>query len=348
MKITRSTTSNGNIYPEAYDYLRSLPNVALHHTEHDNLRHPLAIYNMSLKRVVNAFSTVLDENDKLSEINRNEDEEPLPTISFPTLVMAQTELLESLLAHIDDCYQILMALYSPVIPKKPGEFAEQWLTRAKHPTVSNFKHLVKSYRDSFAPIVNRIKHEHGRIRGIWMYNPNEYISGYFLENVDKNGIVGPDLKFHNGNKAISLNRDLRYHFTHLYETDHFFAEAIVKAISKTYDFTFPTPMRVEEKSENIEQAAERIHKLPFLFFPDEVGKPTPTVLFHKENGEAELSLNTMSIIHAPNVTKMRVIVAYEGDGVTREWRVPYPDFASDLRGNLVGVNARVFNPKTDT
>jgi hypothetical protein len=336
MKIVRSIAQDGNVYPSVYNYLSSLPTTVLHHTDHD-LRHPLGIYGVSLIRVTNAFSDVLDEYAKLSEVPISEDGGLIH--NYTSLVTAQTELLSSLQAHIDDSYLILKALHPPI--KKSVIFADKWLAEAKHPSASNYIHLIKPYRDSFAPIVSKIKHEHGRLRAIWMYNPTGlHIGGYFLEGVDKSGTLGPDMRFHGGNTAISLNRDLRYHFAYLYVIDYRLMEAIITALRKTYNYTFPPSIRVEKNSEHIERVAERINQLPFIFFQDEVSKPTPIVLFHKDKGDAELTLHVNSAIKASGpIGQTRVKISYESDGVAKSWKLIYP---SEDPFQL-GLRARILN-----
>jgi hypothetical protein len=219
--LSYTVAQRGNLYPEAYNCLHSLPDIAIQHGDH-GLRHPLGIYSISLQRVIQAFKDVLAENDKVYYAPLKED----GSIDFNTdlLLKAQQELLDALMAHIDDCYHILKALYpaSRRTKTKPEPFADKWLEEAKHPTVARFKHLIKPYRDTFAPIVNRMKHEHGILRALLMrnfdqpQNAQQRIVGYFVEGVDKHGTVGPDIKIHGKARAISFHRDLRYHFVHLY------------------------------------------------------------------------------------------------------------------------------------
>lgn len=326
MQLSYSISQRGNLYPAIYNCLRSLPDSVLQHTDH-GLRHPLAIYNISLRRITRAFQDILDENDKVYQASIKDDGEV--DIDTRLLAKAQQELLESLLAHIDDGYQILRSLYPSSRLEKPIPFADRWLEQAKHPTVGKFKHLVKPYRDTFAPIVNRIKHEHGRLKTIIMrneeqlYDPYQRIIGYFVEGVDKKGSVGPDPKIHNGHHAISLHRDLRYHFVHLYVVDHFLTNAVVDAVIKTYDIHLPASAYFDMPSPEIKGIAERIFRLPFLFFFNEVGKPTPTVALSESNGHAEVSLDSANPVKAVYINKVRIHLQYDGDGVTRAWRLAY-------------------------
>jgi hypothetical protein len=67
MQLLLNVTQQGNLYPSVYNCLCSLPDCALHHSEH-GLRHPLGIYSLSLGRVIQAFKVVLDENDKIYQV----------------------------------------------------------------------------------------------------------------------------------------------------------------------------------------------------------------------------------------------------------------------------------------
>jgi hypothetical protein len=326
MRLSCSISQHGNLYPAVYNCLSSLPDSVLQYKDH-GLRHPLGIYNISLGRITRAFQDVLDENDKVYRALIKDDGSI--DIDIKVLLKSQQELLESFLAHIDDGYQILKSLHPASRLEKSIPFADRWLEQAKHPTVGNFKHLVKSYRDTFATIVNRIKHEHGRLRIVSMRNmlrledPYQRIIGYFVEGIDKKGIVGPDPKIHGSNRAISLHRDLRYHFVYLYVVDYFLMNAIINAISSTYGIQLLSTTYIDIPSIEMKTIAERISRLPFLFFFDEVSKPTPTVSISESDGDVELSIDNSSPIRALFMVKVRVNVQYSGDGVTRSWKLPY-------------------------
>jgi hypothetical protein len=191
-----SRAQQGNLYPSGYNCLRSLPDCALHHSDH-GLRHPLGIYSLSFGRVVRAFKMVLDENDEIYQTPT--DSSGRCNFETTALLTAQRELLDALMAHIDDCYQILKALYpaNRNEARKPALFAHQWLSQAKHPTVEFFKDQINPYRETFAPIDNKMKHEHGRLRSIVMRHPalldvpHIRIAGYFVEGVDSHQTLGP-------------------------------------------------------------------------------------------------------------------------------------------------------------
>jgi len=191
-----------------------LPDAVLHHTDH-GLRHPQALYAVSFLRVTAAFVAVLDalDNVRCTELT----EYGGPVFNTAPVLTAQVELLEAILAHIDDCYHILKALHPPVAMKTPPRFAERWLAEARHPTVKAFGQAVARFREeTLAPIVTRVKHEHGRIRSVVLYGPNLLLPGYYLEGVDAKGALGPDLLVHPGNTALSYHRDLRYRLTSVY------------------------------------------------------------------------------------------------------------------------------------
>ncbi len=337
MKFTLSVAQQGNLYPSVYNCLRSLPDCALHHADH-GLRHPLGIYSLSLGRVVQAFKVVLDENDKIYQAPT--DSNGRCNFETDTLLKAQQELLDALMAHIDDCYQILKVLYPANRngERKPAHFAHLWLSQAKHPTVRFFKDQIKPYRETFAPIDNKMKHEHGRLRSIVMRHPallnvpHMRIAGYFVEGVDKHQALGPDREIHEGKYAISFHHDLRHHFVHLYTVGHFLALALIDVIKIEYlpDFKPEQYVSVSQAQiEEIKNVAERIASLPFLFYMNEVTKPVPSVELLTINEDITLILHeklvfkTLASLHSSTLNPYHIEIQYKGDDVSRSWKLPY-------------------------
>jgi hypothetical protein len=234
------------------------------------------------------------------------------------------ELLEAQLAHLDDCYYILKALYPPMQVKNPSRFADKWLEQAGHPTVKAFSQAITKYREeTLAPIVNRVKHEHGRLRCVIFYGQRARYAGYYVEGVDSNDAIGPDPIIHPGNTALSLNRDLRYHFASLYVVDEHLRQAIVAAMRKQQGVRTLAIPRIEQVDPAVVQVAQRISALPMVFYPDEVQKPCPIVTLTGADAKMELSATYPSaeIPFGPGSLRVQTIVA--GDGVSRTFRMPY-------------------------
>ncbi|MFM2315617.1 MAG: hypothetical protein RLZZ04_4895 [Cyanobacteriota bacterium] len=248
MKLERQTDRDGNLYPEVFNYLESLPDNVIFHSSYSE-RHPLSIYSLSIQRIIEAFKEVLDEINLIyaalfdAKGNLNHRLDKLPKL--------HKELLSSLQSHIDDCFRILKTIHPPI--SKNEMFVERWLEKAKHPTYKDFENAIKDYRNSFFPIVNKIKHSGGQLRSLLMYSGNkgwiEYhsktriklfphntrIVGYYIEGVQSDDCIGADPEIHpGGNTAISFNRDLRFHFANLYRISHHLKRAVVKAVQKLH------------------------------------------------------------------------------------------------------------------
>jgi hypothetical protein len=222
----------------------------------------------------------------------------------------QKELLHTLQSHIDDCYCILKVIH-PYDSKVPEKHSDRWLDKVGHPAYKDFRNAINDYRESFAPIVNKIKHNGGQLRPIMMYSrgrgivahtvetgiqtfpKNARIVGYFLEGMQPNGHIGPDCEIHPGGiTAISLNRDLRYHFANLYRVGDHLMAAIARTVRHFHKIKLPRDVAVNDSASqyNIESIAERISKLPPLFFENEFSKKTPNIKFHRHNANADLIL----------------------------------------------------------
>jgi hypothetical protein len=330
MKLERMTSRDGNLYPEVFNYLRLLPDEVLFHSAHKE-RHPFSIYTLSLQRLTKAFKDLLDEIKQISAAlldvkgNFNYRLDKIPEL--------QEELLRSLESHIDDCHIIIRVLHKP----------EQWETwKKKH--LKRFNAAIKGYRDSFARIINKIKHNYGRIRPVMMYSPgknltayssttgikipyrNPRIVGYFLEGVHSDGCIGPDTDIHpSGNTAISLNRDVRRHFANLYRIGHYLKCSVVESVYDLYQLDLPQPGRVESTSYNyeIEQIAERINQLPPLFFQNEFSESTPVISYYRNQQGADLVIDFLDSYNVSWDGKAIVHAEFQVDSVCLQYRPPY-------------------------
>lgn len=318
MEISRSLNRHGNVQPPVFSILADLPTEKFHHAAH-GLRPPGGIYNVSIDRVIRAFVAVLDQIDALAAATRSPD----GRIEFAAegLLAAQTELLESMLAHVDDAYQILKAC-SPPQPQIQEPFADRWLEKARHPSVRQFKNAVKRYRDGVAAIVNREKHEHGQLRFVVFSDSEMRVPGYYLEAVGPGGVLQPDEKVHPGFTAFSFDRDLRLHFVQLFGIGEALKGALLTSLRAQHIPVSGRP--VQNDSAALLSVAERLAALGTVVFPDEAAKATPHVRVRREGEDAEVAVRFPNLaVMVPTKPGMVTTTAIRGDGYSSQYRVPY-------------------------
>lgn len=105
-----------------------------------------------MARIERAFTSVLDRVSTVYGARHLADGRV--DYDAAPLLEAQVELLEAMLAHVDDGYQILKACSAPQ-PEVTEPFADRWLEKVKHPTARGFKNAVASYRSQVAPLGSR-------------------------------------------------------------------------------------------------------------------------------------------------------------------------------------------------
>lgn len=319
MRYSRSIARDGHLFPAVFDRLASMPETYLFFRQH-LLRHPLAIFNTSISRVLTAFDAVL-HNLAQFESAPVDRQIGLPVPDDGPLLDSQENLLHSLVSFIDDCYHILKAHFPPQ-PGLTELFADKWLTKAKHPTVLVFQDAVRPYRTSIAKIANRMKHQHGRLSSILFLDGVHRIGGYFLEGVGSDGAICPDPEIHPNNTAVSFHRDLRYHFVHVYDICAHLQSALIGAIEAEHQVQLPPPAPAVCDSGRIISVAERVAALPWSCFPDEAAMDVPEVDLCRDTG-VELQLQY------PGTTRMFwpgnlvAAVQVKGDGMSKSFRVPY-------------------------
>ena len=340
MNLERKTHRDGNLHPKAFNCLKLLDESFTYHNDHTQ-RHPFSIYSRSLQKVMQSFNAVLDEIDQISTALFNaEGNLDYPLKKLPDL---QKELLYALQSHIDDCYWILKVIH-PYDSNVQEKHPDRWLDKVKHPAYKPFHNAIKDYRESFAPIVNKIKHNGGQLRPIMMYSrgrgivartvdkgiqtfpKNARIVGYFLEGMQPNGRIGPDCEIHrDGTTAISLNRDLRYHFANLYRVGDHLRAAIARTVRHFHEKKLPRDVAVNDTGSqyDIESIAERVSKLPPLFFENEFSKKTPDIKFHRHNRNADLILEVPGSQYMTWEGELMIHYETQVDAVCPYYQLPY-------------------------
>lgn len=339
MKIERKTYRDGNLLPEAFNCLKLLPEGTAYHKDHTE-RHPFSIYSLSIQGVMQSFNEVLDEIDRIHTALF--DSAGYLDYRLNKLPSLQKELLHALQSHIDDCYRVLKVIHPFVQTKE--RFVERWLQEVKHPAYKDFRNAVNDYRESFAPIVNKIKHNGGQLRPIMMYPrgrgivahtieknirifpKNARIVGYFLEGMQPDGRIGPDCEIHPGGKtAISLNRDLRYHFANLYRIGHHLRIAISRTVRYFHKIKLPRPVAVDYTASqyDLESIAERVSKLSPLFFQNEFSKVTPEVKFYRYGQSTDLVVETSDSHRMIWDGEVMIYSEIQVDGVCSQYQIPY-------------------------
>jgi hypothetical protein len=340
MKLERKTHRDGNLHPRAFNCLKLLPESFTYHKDHTQ-RHPFSIYSNSIQEVMQSFNDVLDEIDKISTALFNTEGD----LDYPLKKLSDLQklLLYALQSHIDDCYGILKVIH-PYDSKVPEKSADGWLKKVNHPAYNEFQNAINEYRKSFAPIVNKMKHNGSKLRPMMMYSrecdmversvkkgiqtfpKNACIIGYFLEGMQPNGRIGPDCEIHpDGVSAISLNRDLRYHFANLYLVGDHLRVAIAKTVRHFHNIKLPRDIAVKDTASqyDIKLIAERVSKLPPLFFENEFSKKTPDIKFHHHNGNTDLILEVPGSQYMTWEGELIRLYDIQVDAVCPDYQLPY-------------------------
>lgn len=331
MILKRSIIHDGNIAPDVYNLLKCLPDEYLHNLEYGKA-HPLAIYNESLNRIIKAFSKVLDIYLKHNYFEEFEDDD------FLELLDRQKELLHSIHSHFDDCYQIIKVT-SPYpniegISKKDLKKLERspyyWLNYFKNPGIKLFTRKTENYRVFIGNIVNKIKHEQARLRGITIKMDQQLYLGYFVEvvGVNKKYVSKlPDLDIHPFGTAFSFARDLFFHFYNLYEISYYLKESLELSFNKNYD----SPLKYEKVKvsyPDFGNIAKKLSELDNYFFLDEYSKPHPIIIYEdREDNNKMITLKLDSPWYRPYIPNIvEVKWHYESDGITEHSVMPYIDY----------------------
>lgn len=312
MYCHREIEVDGNYNTELYNILVDLPRNIIFHNEH-KLREPLGIYTVSTSRVFRAFIKLLKEFNN-------------PTRNLETLDFAHKELLDSVMAYIDDCYLIMKCFYPKSSVRDEIIFADKWLKKVDKQIIEDYKKKIEPYRHKVALIVNKTKHNHARYCHIEISSFLGNVLGYYIEGVTENSVIQPDKDIHpmfrGMHTAISYNKDIRDQLANFYFISHYAAETVQKIVARNYSISLKSSCTYE-KDNQIVDIFKGVCSLKDLFFPDEYNDELPQVIFedgyiHIRKPAYKSYLNKLVV---PSSMKVKAIMS--GDGVTKSWALPY-------------------------
>jgi hypothetical protein len=191
------------------------------------VRHPESTYRLSLAKVRERFVKVaeayLDLTAQMSIPN-------VESAGWRSLLDNQENLLRSLQDHLDDCYLVLRAMVNPQTAKMASsQFNDEYILK-NLPGAKAFSEAVVGYKTSLR-IANKLKHQQGRLRGVAVRMPDSVHLGYYLEEPDENGTLGPSVEIHPDRGGLSFAGDLRLRLFHIYDCSRLLARAIQRAVS---------------------------------------------------------------------------------------------------------------------
>jgi hypothetical protein len=306
--------------PVAVRYLGEIPDRFLFHRQHA-LRHPLATYKISLEQLANEFRRVLNHHDAMQRYWKAHGPSTTEPQPYTELLAAQRSLIYSLREHIDDCHLVLQSLVDPATVNVSQPGADAFLRAARFPTLTTFFQPLKPFLDGYLlPMVNKLKHKQGRLRGCMFFNYSEIRLGYFLEEVDDMEVAGPSETLHPGNTAFSFARDVRLNLFHVYFASARLVKAIAGALRSLHRYRLAQPAPLTYCNLLWRQIARRASELPLAVFPQELQLGFPDVKLTDEGLVLEYPAQDPRL-DFPGA--MRVVTSTQGDGVTKSFRFPY-------------------------
>ncbi|TPV39565.1 hypothetical protein [Bacillus dicomae] len=318
MHIIRNKEVHGNLNTELYDVIKNLPDHILHHSEH-TLRHPSGVYSVSTKRVFDAFEGFVS----LLEDFKTE---------YESLSKMHKELLDALMAYIDDAYHLMKSLISSTAVTKNIPFAQNWLKAVDNSTktiVENYQSKTLPYRERLALIVNRIKHEHGRYCHVEARTIFGRVKGYYIEGITQDGTIIPHSRIHPMFKgmhtAISYNRDIKNYLADFYILSHFMAATMHELIQHHYGITLSMNLQECQDDVKIIDLCEKVSNIPDLFFPDESESELTQIILKREEGiiEFQKPATTRYMRSLRRYSNARIQNVLTADGATTKWALPY-------------------------
>ncbi len=316
MEIIRSLKRDGNLCPAAVNLLDAIPQSVLFFVQ-QQLRHPDSIYSMSLQKLGSAFLKVYDAY--IAKAAEYRTATTSTSLEMSELLKHQEDFLRALQEHLDDCYLILKTLADPSSAKKQPIFADKYVIENKLPGAKVFHSNIAEYKRTLR-IANKLKHQQGRLRGVALWLPNGPHLGYFLEEPDARGYIGPSPEIHPDQGAISFARDLSWHLFNVYSCSEKLAKAVITAVRRL-DGTNLKPAVCATRPD-WEKVVASACKIPASIFPKELSKHVAS--FQLDPTAQCLTIRFPETVKLVFPSPVTVTCSTVVDGHSRAFKVPFP------------------------
>jgi hypothetical protein len=318
MRIFRTLERDGTLGPAALNYLPSIPQQYVFFRE-QQLRHPASIYNRSLEKLAKAFVSVAE---RYSSDTAKYSYAPNETFDLQILLDAQEHLLRCLQEHLADCYLILKTLVNRDTTKAKTLFADQYVLDAKLPGAKAFMQAITDYKISLR-IADKLKHNQGRLRGIAIYPEERVRLGYFLEEPDSDGTLGPSPDLHPNRGAFSFARDLTWRFFLVYSLSESLITAVERALAGLHQVTVRPAGPPRLQAQEWDRLAVTVAKIDRSIFPKENGASLATVRVTDDGSKLSMKFPDQARIVYPPLP-MRTVISIQVDEFSRQVKVPFP------------------------
>ncbi len=315
MNIIRNLKDCGNFNTELLNLVNSLSldkDIFLYGSEH-GLRHPAGIYSVSSLRVFSAFEEFISSYKNGA--------------SLEDIDQKHKELLDSMMAFIDDCYHIMKCFYPISSVNKKIIYANKWLEKINEKLIKDFQKDIEPFRKQLALIVNKIKHNHARYCKVEVLTMSRKIKGYYIEGVDLNGVITPNMDIHpkwnNMYTAISYNKDIKLLLIYFYCIASIVVKTINKIIYSIYNRYLSIKSCNDNSHEKVFKVIQEVNSLDNLFFIDEYSYEIPQILIKYDEIEFRTKAYKTFENKLVRYSDFKIHAIMNGDGSSKSWASPY-------------------------
>jgi hypothetical protein len=288
-------TNSANDVFLARTHLATLPDRAYFDHHQQPVRHPLAVYNLSLSKLGARFESLTEALPaKLSTSDFH--------ASWPEISSRIEALLSAFEAHAESCRTIIHS-------------ADPSFARAREKC---FGRMLRGALDELVSRrVNLVKHQSHQVQPVSATSSTASVRGYFLCSANAGGVVGPSNRVHKaGSFGFSFAISLRQLIRLLITTDDALASALGAGTS-------PKQVRRladEPADRSFINAAQWLASVPPYCFPDEVSVPMTRI----EVLGTQVSIRLDSLQRFRSIAEFgcKVAAQFPGDGVSRTFQLP--------------------------
>lgn len=323
MEITLSTGSL-DTSPSLLNTLSNLPEEVLYYKDHYNLRHPVAIFNISSAQIFKSFDKIIKSHkDYENQKNKNISDHATPIFDH------HKDLLASVASFKESGFYIIKTLFKSD-PNSDDRNVNLWIDKQIKKSgnkliekeLLDLRKGINNYWSKHLLMNNLFKHNHARYFGFEMSGTYFNTLGYCIEEILAGDSAAPHKKIHskfnNQYTAISFNKDIVYLLVSFYAVCDLFSKAIKNIVKYLHGIEIIDTL-VENNNVQTQNLLEKAASYKRFYFPDEVKGKLPEIII----SDRSIVLKDSSRKYSKMFGTIKSTYSFVGDGVTRTFSLPY-------------------------
>jgi hypothetical protein len=319
MKYDKIFFNTSRLWPKAMYVLNNIPDTYYFGGKHPHPCRPATgIYNIAAYEFLSSLETAIEKYENYIPVDDivilNADNENF----FRELVEKCEKIIANICSFYDECFLIFISMSEPSMNNPIVAF--DWLKSNGYDTGSIFKNYSFEAIKFWQEINNRLKHNNQKLSFILASEGVNHVEGFFIEGYTSVNSIGFDPTFHGKKNNMSDGISFKKFFKEVFLSFFYISDMLLKAVEqhlkKYHNYKLNYRISSNGDEDRIKNIWNKLSDMDYIYFPDEYK------IKYTKIGRYKISYLHKTVFFSPIPGKLKLKMAFSGDGVTNKISCP--------------------------